>query len=299
MTGTRSIALTTQATVALSSTVIVTGKPSTIGSAPTGSSATTVSSGSNNNDNSAHSEFPKAPVIFGAIVGFAFAVIAIWLVWRGITRRKSSRLGKVKTDERKNQVPQQDSPQVDEGLGVFGSGGPSNNPLGTADRVTSCGEMADVMGKQVPYSPQSFLHHSDNVSAPSSTLSPNNYGVFPADSPALLPEMSGTSSPTPELSPNPEKSRINPTLSKCNNEGGSGPSGQPSLPSSAEANLMRPNLEISHEQRNQGNNHVPRRRAANSATSTEAWDISACAGAWEQMEGRPKVRERVDDSVPR
>lgn len=122
------------------------------------------------------------------------------------------------------------------------------------------GNVASAIERQAPNSPQSLLHLSVNdTPAQSSTSSPNVYGLFPAGaSPALPSEMSGVSSPTPELSPNPERLQINQPRSSSSifDVDGCRRQVQP-VPSSAdEANGMQPNLGTSHDNRNSGNSHV-------------------------------------------
>lgn len=110
--------------------------------------------------------------------------------------------------------------------------------------------------KQAPYSPQSFLRPSmKDMSAPSSKSSPNNYGLFPGCASSLPSEMSGASSPRPELSPNPERSQINQSRA-ASPQFKAGRNDQVIPPSSNEGNPMKPNLRISHDDHEGGNKHV-------------------------------------------
>lgn len=131
---------------------------------------------------------------------------------------------------------------------------PNSSHHGAGPSTTNA-TAGDGVGNQAPYSPQSFLQPSINdVSAPSTTSSPNNYGRFPSGVPPS--EMSGESPATPELSPNPDAPQINKSGpgSPNSHNGGMGQGGQRTALTSDEA--MRPNLEISHDSWNGGRNHV-------------------------------------------
>lgn len=109
-----------------------------------------------------------------------------------------------------------------------------------------------------PYSPQSLVHASTHDdSAPSSLSSPNNQGLFPT-SPALLSELSGESSPTPELSPNPERSQINSSQRDSGHSTMGVPSQQGNLgPQHLTENpRMQPNLGMSRDNKGRRGSHV-------------------------------------------
>ncbi|KAL8926879.1 MAG: hypothetical protein Q9208_002688 [Pyrenodesmia sp. 3 TL-2023] len=123
---------------------------------------------------------------------------------------------------------------------------------------TSIDREGDGAGKQAPYSPRSFLQPSVNhTSAPSTNSSPNSYAVFTGGE--LSSEMSGEPIPTPELSPNPERSQINrprPEASKVQMAETGRDKPYDRAQKSTEADEMRPNLEVPQHYGNGERDHV-------------------------------------------
>lgn len=267
------------------------GRPSSaLGSTGQPAASTAASNTSDSGNAPASSGTKKIPIIIGVVIGVVVAAISIWLLWRRVKRRTSAAKEAMKQADEK-WAPARNRSRSGHGLGVYGSKHhqrtqhrgkeypyndlldvltddyysaagayvhPTSTHHGRDHEGTNIDRGEDGLGKQVPYSPQSFLQPSVNdASAPSTKASPNNYGVFPTD--GLSSEMSGESIATPELSPKPETSQINrsrPEASKVQwSEAGRGkPYDRAQTPS--EANGMRPNLEIPQDDGNSGRNHV-------------------------------------------
>ncbi|KAL8935585.1 MAG: hypothetical protein Q9216_005352 [Gyalolechia sp. 2 TL-2023] len=205
---------------------------------------------------SSGSSSPKTtPIIVGVVLGVVVALLGILLTWHCMKRKRRLAMEEAKKDKRERWPLQDGPPPWGNIIGRYGVGSHSVSPHHepTDDNTLQEGGAR----KQAPYSPQSLLHPSMNdVSVPSSNSSPNNYGLFPAGASSALPsEMSGASSPRPELSPNPERWQINqvravsPHFKASQNK-------QAVQPCSDEGNPMKPNLGISHGNRKEGNKHV-------------------------------------------
>ncbi|KAL9580393.1 MAG: hypothetical protein Q9203_006322 [Teloschistes exilis] len=98
-------------------------------------------------------------------------------------------------------------------------------------------------------SPQHPMTHASSV--PSALSSPANHGGFQPTSPALVSELSGQSTPTPELSPNPGRLQIN----HCRPRTSTVVEGVDAIlpvPKVSENGRMRPNLEMTGDEHSGG-----------------------------------------------
>ncbi|KAI4100656.1 MAG: hypothetical protein L6R37_005319 [Teloschistes peruensis] len=112
----------------------------------------------------------------------------------------------------------------------------------------------DLLKDQPPNS--STSSHSQhpmthNSSVPSALSSPANHEGFQPTSPALVSELSGQSTPTPELSPNPERLQINRGRPRTSTVV-EGVDGILPVPKVSENGRMRPNLEMTGDEHSGG-----------------------------------------------
>ncbi|KAL8687052.1 MAG: hypothetical protein Q9218_006669, partial [Villophora microphyllina] len=194
-------------------------------------------------------------IIVGIVIGVIAALLAGWLIWRCVRRKKAVKMNRAGNLARERDLPEGQAQRPGQGLGLYQDGyySAAEIPSGMASEAQAAVSKRSRNGQQekFPFSPSSFRHSSTHEeSVPSALSSPNNGGLFPT-SPGLLSELSGESSPTHELSPNPERLQINSSRHQSSLSV-QDQNSDTHLPNESANARMRPNLETSRDYQGNG-----------------------------------------------